>query len=86
MTYLLPLELTKSKNRPEVDAAEKGARASGTPFISFFRPPEMLTLARETGFREVQHVSSADLNQRYFTGRMDGLVLPRGEEFLVAIT
>lgn len=86
MTFLLPLELTEPEKRSSVDAAEKGARASGTPFISFFKPPEMLALAREAGFREVRHVSSADLNKRYFTGRTDGLRLPSGEEFLVATT
>jgi methyltransferase (TIGR00027 family) len=86
MTFLLPFELTEPERRPGVEAAEKGARAGGTPFISFFRPPEMLALAREAGFREVRHVSSADLNQRYFAGRTDGLRLPSGEEFLIATT
>lgn len=86
MTFLLPFNLTETKERPEVEEAEKGARASGTPFISFFTPSEMLALAREAGFREVQHVSSAELNQRYFTGRTDGLSLPSGEEFLIATT
>lgn len=86
MTFLLPFNFTETKERPEVEEAEKGARASGTPFISFFTPPEMLALAREAGFREVQHVSSAELNQRYFTGRTDGLSLPSGEEFLIATT
>ena len=56
--------------------AEQGARASGTPFISFFTPTEMLTLAREAGFREVQHVSAASLTERYFAGRTDGLRPP----------
>ncbi|USG66134.1 class I SAM-dependent methyltransferase [Brevibacillus ruminantium] len=86
MTFLLPLKNTEPEIRPEVEAAEKGARASGTPFISFFTPPEMLELAREAGFREVRHVSSAELNQRYFTGRTDGFWLPSGEEFLIATT
>lgn len=86
MTFLLPFELTEPEERSEVDTAEKGARASGTPFISFFTPPEMLEMAREAGFRDVRHVSSADLNKRYFTGRMDGLQLPSGEEFLLATT
>lgn len=86
MTFLLPLELTESELRPGVEAAKKGARASGTPFISFFTPQEMLALAREAGFREVRHVSSADLNKRYFTGRTDNLRLPSGEEFLIATT
>src|SRR5439155_1566379 len=66
MTFLLPLELTDPDVRPGLQQAEKGARASGTPFISFFTPTEMLTLAREAGFREVQHVSAATLTQRYF--------------------
>jgi hypothetical protein len=67
--------------------AEKGARASETPFISFFTPTEMLTLAREAGFREVRHVSAADLAQRYFADRTDGLRPPdNSEELLVATT
>lgn len=82
MTFILPLEL---EERPGFEAAEKGARASGTPFISFFTPLEMLALAREAGFRNVQHVSAAALTQRYFAGRVDGL-RPGSEELLVATT
>jgi methyltransferase (TIGR00027 family) len=85
MTFQLPLELAEPEERPGRDAAEKGARASGTPFISFFTTPEMLALAREAGFREVQHVSAATLTQRYFAGRPDGL-RPGSEELLVATT
>ncbi len=87
MTFLLPLELADPEVRPGLELAEKGARASGTPFISFFTPPEMLTLAREAGFREVQHVSAATLTQRYFANRTDGLRPPNNaEELLVANT
>ena len=53
MTFLLPLELADATVRPGLQRALEGARASGTPFISFFAPTEMLTLARTTGFREV---------------------------------
>jgi O-methyltransferase involved in polyketide biosynthesis len=87
MSFLLPLERAAPAVRPGLQAAEKGARASGTPFISFFTPPEMLTLAREAGFREVRHVSAATLSERYFAGRSDGLQPPdNAEEFLVATT
>jgi methyltransferase (TIGR00027 family) len=87
MTFLLPLELADPEVRPGLELAEKGARASGTPFISFFTTPEMLTLAREAGFREVQHVSAAALTQRYFASRTDGLRPPNNaEELLVANT
>jgi methyltransferase (TIGR00027 family) len=87
MTFLLPLELADPEVRPGLQLAEKGARASGTPFISFFTPTEMLALAREAGFREVQHVSAATLAQRYFAGRTDGFCPPNNsEELLVAMT
>ena len=56
-------------------------------FISFFTPTEMLTLARDAGFRDAQHVSAATLAQRYFAGRTDGLRPPNNsEELLVATT
>jgi hypothetical protein len=52
--------------------------------VSLLEPPEMLALAREAGFRQVQHVGTIDLIRRYFTGRSDGLKLATGESFLVA--
>jgi methyltransferase (TIGR00027 family) len=84
MTFILPLELVDSELRPGLEFAEKGSRASGTPIISFFVPTEMLALAREAGLREVQHVTSATLAERYFAGRTDGLRPVSGEELLVA--
>jgi methyltransferase (TIGR00027 family) len=87
MTFLLPLELADPAVRPGLQLAEKGARASGTPFISFFTPEQMLALAREAGFRDVLHVSADALAQRYFAGRTDGLRPPaNSEELLVATT
>src|SRR5438874_7530480 len=87
MTFLLPLDLADPEVRPGLELAEKGARASGTPFISFFTPPDMLAMAREAGFKEVQHVSAAILAERYFAGRTDGLRPPNNsEELLVART
>jgi methyltransferase (TIGR00027 family) len=86
MTFILPAELARPEERAQLQAVEKSARASGTPFVSFFSPPEMLALAREAGFRQVQHVSAAELTQRYFTGRTDGLRPSSGEAFLVAGT
>ncbi|MFL9958274.1 class I SAM-dependent methyltransferase [Paraburkholderia nemoris] len=87
MTFLLPLEMADPEVRPGLEMAEKGARASGTPFISFFTPPEILALAREAGFREARYVSAADLTERYFMGRTDGLRPPKNaEELLVANT
>ena len=87
MSFMLPIELADPEVRPGIERAIAGARASGTPFISFFTPTEMLTMARDAGFRKVQHVSAATLAQRYFAGRTDGLRPPNNsEELLLATT
>ncbi len=85
MTFMLPLDLVEAGERAQVQGVQNSARASGTPFLSFFSPSEMLALAREAGFRQVRHVSSGDLAERYFAGRADGLEPPSsGESFLTA--
>jgi methyltransferase (TIGR00027 family) len=86
MTFLLPPQLLDDAYRPGFEAAERGAKAAGTPFISFYTPDEMLELARQAGFSDVEHVSAPVLNQRYFSGRTDGLQMSKGEELLVATT
>jgi methyltransferase (TIGR00027 family) len=85
-TFMLPLSLVEPEERPAREATERFARAAGTPFISFFTPPEMLALARAAGFREARHVSAAALTERYFDGRPDGLRPSSSEELLVATT
>ncbi|WP_105131630.1 class I SAM-dependent methyltransferase [Burkholderia sp. BE12] len=85
MTFLLPLENADPDVRPGLEMAAKGARASGTPFISFFMPAQIQALAREAGFAKAEHVSAAELTRRYFADRTDGLRPPnRAEELLVA--
>ena len=87
MSFMLPIELADPELRPAFERAAAGARANGTLFISFFTPPEMLALAREAGFKEVRHIAAADLAQRYFANRTDGLRPPdNAEELLVATT
>ena len=87
MTFMLPIEMAEPELRVGIQRAAAGAKASGTPFISFFRPEEMLALARECGFPRVQHVSAASLAERYFSGRTDGLRPPNNsEELLLATT
>ena len=86
MTFMSPVELAEREDRPAREWAEAGARASGTPFTSFFSPEEIVALAREAGFRAAQHVSAIMLNERYFAGRTDGLRTSSSEEFLVAST
>ncbi len=80
MTFIIPDERTQHRE------VQKNARASGTPFLSFFTPPEMLSMARDAGFRHVENVSADDLTQRYFIGRTDDLRPSSAEAFLIATT
>ncbi|HTH98218.1 MAG TPA: class I SAM-dependent methyltransferase [Stellaceae bacterium] len=86
MTFLLPLDMADAEERPGREMAEKGAKASGTPFISFFTPSEMVELARAAGFKHARHVSGPELAQRYFVGRADGFKPTKSEVMLMATT
>ncbi|MEU6139870.1 class I SAM-dependent methyltransferase [Streptomyces sp. NPDC047081] len=83
-TFMRPIEDVEPEQRAQLRAAMNGARAAGTPFLSFHRPEQLLALAREAGFREARHVSAGELEERYFSGRTDGLRPSRGEELVVA--
>lgn len=86
-SFLVPLELADPAVRPGLERAAQGARASGTPFVSYFRPTEMIELALASGFTRAKHVSAAVLTERYFAGRADGLRPPNNaEELVVAAT
>ncbi|MFJ5731508.1 class I SAM-dependent methyltransferase [Streptomyces paradoxus] len=86
MTFLLPTELVDEADRRGLRASEEGARASGTPFISFYTPQEMLALAREAGFKDARHVPGTSLAERYFTDRTDDLRPSSGDNLLLATT
>ncbi|CAG9231921.1 S-adenosyl-L-methionine-dependent methyltransferase [Paraburkholderia sabiae] len=86
MTFLLPLDLIDPAERAQHEFVYERARAAGTPFVSFFTPDDMLALAREAGFKRAEYVSTADMVERYFARRSDGLQPSTGEAFLVATT
>lgn len=86
ITFQLPLEMLDPVDRPGRAATEKGARAAGTPFISFYPPDEIVALARAAGLMDVRLVPAGLLAERYFAGRGDGLRPSSGEDLLVAST
>ena len=86
MTFYLPIELLDEEDQPMQEIAEKGARAAGTPFVSFFVPDEIVTMAREAGFKDTKTISTKNMEQYYFTNRTDNLLPASGEVFLLATT
>lgn len=86
MTFYLPIDLLDDEDKPMQEMAEKGARAAGTPFLSFFSPYEVLAMATNAGFNEAKTISTRDMVQSYFKDRADGLLPASGEVFLLATT
>ena len=86
MTFYLPIELLDEEDRPIHEIGEKGAREAGTPFVSFFAPDELLTLASNAGFKNIKTISTKEMEQLYFAGRTDNLIPASGEVFLLATT
>jgi methyltransferase (TIGR00027 family) len=86
MTFLLPSDLLADTDRAGLETSQRGAQVAGTPFLTFYRPEEMLALARDAGFPDVHHVPGTQVAHRYFTGRADGLRPSTGEDFLIATT
>nr|WP_280267401.1 class I SAM-dependent methyltransferase [Nocardia wallacei] len=85
-TFMLPIDLVGPAEQDLRRFAENGARAAGTPFLSFFRPEEMVALAKEAGFAAARHISPDELTARYFAGRADGLRPAESEQILLATT
>jgi methyltransferase (TIGR00027 family) len=86
MSFLLPADRLDPAGRARLRVSADGAKAAGTPFVSFYTPEELLALARESGFGSVEHVPGSALAERYFAGRADGLRPAAGEDFLVAVS
>jgi methyltransferase (TIGR00027 family) len=86
MTFMRPVELVEAEERELHRATDAAARASGTPFISYYSPDEVMAMARDAGFKTARHVTAADHTRRYFADRSDGLRPFTTEELLVATT
>ena len=78
MSFGLSPDHTEPEDRP----------LQGGPDATFtcFSPSEVLELAREAGFRDVQHVSMASLTERYLAGRSDHLQPSTAQNLLLAMT
>lgn len=83
-TFVLPVDLIDPDERALRALTEERAVARGFPWISFYSPDRMLSLATAAGFQEVRHVSARELNERYFRARPDGLRVASGEHLMTA--
>lgn len=84
VAFYLPRNLLDPEDQGVQDMAEAGARASGTPFESFFSHRQIRKLALDAGLKPRELLSTQQLAHRYFSERSDGLYPASGEVFLLA--
>ncbi|MCB1176103.1 MAG: class I SAM-dependent methyltransferase [Leptospiraceae bacterium] len=85
-TFMLSLELLGEKERGIMEFVINKAREANTPFLSLFKPEEILEHAKTSGFKDSKYVSANDIYNKYFRDRNDGLNAGNAEAFLVAYT
>lgn len=83
MSFLVPFDLVADDERPTIEGAARGAEAAGTPWLSFYRPDEIVGLAADAGFADATCVSTVEITERY---RPEGPRASSGEYLLVART
>ena len=86
INFYLPFELLDEEDKFIHEIGTKKALESGTPFVSYFTPAEILALGNNAGLNNVRLFSTREMEQLYFTNRTDGLLPASGEVFLLATT
>jgi methyltransferase (TIGR00027 family) len=86
MTFMLALDLLEPKEKSIMEFVMNKAKKSGTPFLSLFKPEDIIALAKSSGFKKAEYVSARELFERYFAKRTDGLNAGNAEAFLIAST
>jgi O-methyltransferase involved in polyketide biosynthesis len=82
--YAVAPETLSPIGRIAFDRLSERVAAAGEPFRLFFTPEDLATELRGAGFKRIEQVGSAELNDLYFKDRADGLKLsPLGLGMLV---
>lgn len=85
MDYRLPRKALAAEEQREFDSLEARVAAAGEPFQTWLQPEEARTLLAKYGWKVRQDLGRDTMNERYFAGRTDGLMVSRnGARMLMA--
>ena len=84
LTFIIPAESTASIDRELRAVTEQRAAERGAPWISFYKPDDVVGMARAASFSTVDHVSPTSWHEQWFEGRTDGLRPSSAEHAVVA--
>jgi methyltransferase (TIGR00027 family) len=71
--YGEPREQLPEALQARIQARMAALAAAGEPWVSFFAPADMKALLSGAGFSEIEDLTGADLNSRWFKDRTDGI-------------
>jgi methyltransferase (TIGR00027 family) len=75
LDYVLPPETQPPFIQAAIAARRQKLKEIGEPWDSFYMPEEMAEMLRTAGFERIDDWGIEELNQRYFAGRSDGLMV-----------
>jgi methyltransferase (TIGR00027 family) len=76
--------LLNAGQREALDALSKRVAAAGEPFQLFFDPAKLGDDLASLGFRRTELLQGAQINERYFKDRADGLIVRGGLGHLIS--
>jgi methyltransferase (TIGR00027 family) len=71
--YAVPRSSLGLLEKLALDALSRRVARAGEPFRLFFAPEELDAFLRKLGFRRIAQLATKEINEKYFTGRKDGL-------------
>lgn len=71
--YGIDRDLLGFIERIALDAFAARVAKAGEPWITFFKPEELVADLRAVGFTDIEDLGPAEINERYFYDRADGL-------------
>ena len=72
-SYSVPSSMLSDAQRAARGRSEKEVAALGEPWLTYFDPEALAGDLRALGFSTIYDLSSNEANERYFSGRADGL-------------
>lgn len=84
VSYIVPQDTLEAKEAKLLNEFKQIASASGEPFVSSYHPQALAQKLLDLGFRSVQHITSEEVQKRYFQNRTDGLYANSVEQLIIA--
>jgi methyltransferase (TIGR00027 family) len=83
-TFPVPSAMLGHEDREILTSTAARAASVGEPWLSFFEPEEMEALLKQAGFSDMHCCGPEQINQKYLSGRTDGLRMPAYSRFIKA--